>query len=266
MLRTLFSARLAIRLLCWRHLTLLATSGICLLYSCIGQAKSLTLATSFSIPPYILRQSDSGVQLEIVREALAQHGHEIENIIYASNKRVQRLLSLKLVDMIINAPPGIEKAFYSDNIIDYQNVAITLKSAGIKLEHIDDLARFRVVAFQNARQFFGKKFAKMAEENKKYSEVINQVVQVDQLYRGVADVAISDKWIFLYYRKQLSHKMALQQPLTFHPIFPDSARPAAFYQEALRNDFNLGLEKLRSSGRYQELLESYSRRYGLDFK
>ena len=64
---------------------------------------------------------------------------------------------------------------------------------------IDDLIGKKVLGFQNASKFVGKEFSNFTKNNKKYSEVIQQVAQVNHLYKKNFDVIISDKLIFIYY-------------------------------------------------------------------
>lgn len=224
-------------------------------------AKELTLATSLSIPPYIIKETESGIQLEIVREALKLKGHTLKKMSYVSNNRVLRMLQLKQVDGVINIPPNVPNAFYSDMIIEYENVAISLEEKGFQIKSIADLSDKRITGFQNASKFLGAEFGAMAKANRRYSEVVNQFAQVDQLFRKRTDVVIGDKRIFLYFREQYRNTANTvgdaSLPIVTFDVLPFSPRKAAFHDEALRDDFNEGLQALRESGRYQGLIDSF---------
>ena len=224
-------------------------------------AKELALATSLSIPPYILKDSNSGIQLEIVKEALKVKGYEIREMVYASNKRVQKMFEQNKVDGIINLASNLPNVFYSDTIIEYENVAIALKKHNFKINNIDDLKDKNVLAFQNANKFLTADFSAMAKKNRRYKEVINQIAQVHNLYKERTEVIVMGKRIFLYFRNQAKLKQSktigLSNPITIYKIFPPTPRRMGFHTQQLRDEFNNGLKQIKISGKYQNLVDKY---------
>lgn len=220
-------------------------------------AKELTLATGLSIPPYIIQKEKSGIQLDLLREILKVKGHKLERMVYVSNRRLVKELAAKHVDGAINVPPNMKNVHYSKTIIYFKNVAISLKKNDFHLNSIEDLLQKRITAFQNASRFLGPDFARIAKNNKKYQEIVQQLAQVDQLYKGRTDVVISDQYIFQYFRNQHRKRVSVTDPLVFHNILPPSPRKAAFLDLQICADFDEGLTVIRKNGIYQKIIDRY---------
>lgn len=219
----------------------------CLLWFNQGMAKELILATSKSIPPYIIEETESGVQLDRVKAVFEHAGHHIKKVIFTSNKRSELLLQQKKVDAIINAPINQSTIFYSEPVIRYQNVAITLTSSGFTLNHIEDLRHYRVMAFQNASKFLGPIYSDMVKQNPTYYEAINQQAQLERLYLKQVDVIILEHRIFEYFNQLYLEAGHYSSPVSYHYIFPSAPRSVGFHDEHLRDQFNLSLHELFKS-------------------
>ena len=217
---------------------------VCLIWFNSVTAKELTLATSMSIPPYIIEHNDSGIQLERVKKAFELANHSIKKVIYTSNKRAEILLYQKKVDAIINAPNNSQNMFFSDPVIFYQNTAISLSSTHIYLTDIAGLSDVRVMAFQNARKYLGDEYRQAVNQSPAYDEAINQQAQLEHLFLKNTDVIILDRRIFDHFNKLFEASCRFPKPVTFHPIFPKSPRVLGFHNKALRDDFNDGLKRL----------------------
>lgn len=228
-----------------RWLTLCVTLW-CLSWFDIGEAKEVTLATSKSIPPYIVEQTDSGVQLDRVRAAFNLAGHTIKKIVFTSNKRAELLLKQKKVDAIINAPLNQPAMYYSNAVIHYQNAAISLARLNIQVDSVDALSHYRVMAFQNAKKFLGKRYASAVSQSPVYDEAVNQLAQLERLYNEQVDIIILEVRIFEYFNQQYDTAGKHPTPVQYHYIFPSSPRHLGFHDTKLRDEFNLGLQKLLS--------------------
>ncbi|WP_411992044.1 hypothetical protein [Agarivorans sp. DSG3-1] len=208
------------------------------------QAKTITLATSKSIPPYIIKNSQSGIQLDIIKQAFELAGHQVDQVIFTSNIRAEKMLKQQAVDAIVNAPNTVQHSFLSDPVIFYHNVAISLSSQDVDLQQISQLAKYKLLAFQNAKKYLGEQYANAVAHAKSYTEVANQYAQLERLYRGQVDVIIMDKRIFAYLNKQRLKEKKTVEEVRFHTIFEPSPRLLGFHQAALRDQFNLGLKRL----------------------
>jgi len=218
----------------------------------------LSLITSSSIPPYVIMEENRGIVVDIMKQAFSLKGYMLE-FTYAPNRRVEKELISKSVDGAFNFPPGkMSQMFYSDPIVAYQNVVVTLQSRYFKIKNVKDLAGKEIVAFQNAAKFLGKEYAEMVRLNPtKHHEVSNQKSQLLMLYKGRTDAIVLEKRIFLYFLGQLQETLISRDPYVFHPIFPPSPRFAIFIDEKIRDTFNEGLKLLRDNGSYDQIFSRY---------
>jgi len=218
--------------------------------------KELTLAVGLALPPYNIPETDSGIEMDIVREALRDRGYAIKAK-YVPFARVRRELMNREVDgaLTINPDSGIE-AFYSDEHLVCQNVVVTLKNNAFQVHEMGDLKDKSVLAFQDATLYLGKEFAAMADQNPKYKEIAKQEVQINLLYTNRVDAIVLDKNIFYHHRKH-NDMVDTSQEIDIWRIFPPTTFSVAFVDETVRDDFNEGLKQLRESGRYDEIVKKY---------
>lgn len=225
-------------------------------------AKKIRIGVSFSIPPYVIKESNSGLELELLSEAFKVKGHTVE-IWYLPLARTFDELQRGELDGIINVNEGIlDDVYYSDIVINFQNCAISLTKNHLVINSIEDLKNKKVVAFQRASTILGDEFNQMAKVNKNYQEVARQLNQVNMLFRSHLEVAVMDKNIFEYYRKQaqVMNKLSsreLQQDVTYHAIFPKTQYRFAFIDKDIRDDFNEGLMKIHNNGTYSHIMRKY---------
>ncbi|MBE7637928.1 transporter substrate-binding domain-containing protein [Sneathiella sp. P13V-1] len=209
------------------------------------------------LPPYAMPESDSGIEVDIIRAALAKRNHSVD-IRYVPFGRVALDFSRSESDAgsPLNPRSGII-AEYSDSHLVYENVAVSLRENRLKIENIKSLSKYRIAAFMDAKIFLGSEFAAMAVGNTGYREVGNQINQNRLLRRKRVDVTIGDFRIFQYYDKQLAKEQSLKQ-VEFHHIFDPTPYHVAFKDEKLKDDFNMGLQEIRASGEYQIIISNYT--------
>lgn len=218
--------------------------------------KELTLAIGLALPPYNIPEANSGMELDIVREALQMKGYAIKPK-YVPFARVKRELKNHEVDgaLTINPDSGIE-AFYSDEHIVCENVVISLKENNFNIKNVNDLSDKSVLAFQDATIYLGKDFASMAKGNAQYREIAKQQLQVNLLYTNRVNTVVLDKNIFYYHRKY-NNKVDISQPIDIWRIFSPTPFRVAFIDKKVRDAFNEGLKQLRDTGRYDEIMKKY---------
>ena len=218
-------------------------------------AHEITAAVGNSLAPYIIQSSDSGIEIDIIREALAVKNHTLR-LRYPPLKQVPVLYKKNVVDAALTVTKGFGlDACFSDIVIQYQNFAISLTKSNFTINNVTDLANKKVIAFQNATTYLGDEYKK-AVGLAQYTEIAKQTLQVNRLFLERDDVVIADKNIFLYYKSQTKH-IKTDEPLTFHPIFPPSPYRIAFRDAKLCNDFNEGLSILKKSGKIKEIMARY---------
>lgn len=220
-------------------------------------AEELKLAVSLTLPPFVFADTDSGIDLEIVKEALASKGYTVKPV-YVVYGRTAADLNAGKVDgaLTVNKERGLDNVYLSDQYICYQNVAVSLESKGYHITEIKDLADKKIIAFQDATKILGPDFAKAAKSSPSYYEIPDQENQVALLFKNRTDVIVMDINIFKYYQ-QNTKKADTSQAVDIAKLFPASCYSVGFISEKVRDDFNKGLKGLRESGRYDEIFKKY---------
>ena len=228
-----------------------------------GERNTLVIGVSFSIPPYIIKEKDSGIELDILRQAFTMTNRHVQ-IKYLPLTRTFSLLKAGTIDGVINIKPGmLEKVFYSDVVLTFRNCAISLAKKGYPdFKTPAFLTGKHVIAFQRARQILGPAFASATADPTMYEEVADQENQVLRLFlERDADLVVMEKKIFTYYHQKavkdqiIGGKAAV--PVRFHEIFPPTEYRFAFKNQQIRDDFNRGLRTMRANGSFQQILKKY---------
>lgn len=230
---------------------------IFLLFLTSVNAEEINIAASLAIPPYILDGGNSGMEVEIVKEALSNSAHSASISLYPL-KRVYEAVNGGEVDAAMTVIPSDEHSnlFYSDSHIQYQNVAISLKKNAHDISSTSDLERFGIIAFQNATKYLGDEYSAVVKKAKSYSEKADQRVQIAMLFSGKIDVVVMDLNIYKSLLKSES-RVDTSQEVVIHELFPKVDMTVAFSSSQYRDHFNKGLEALHSSGKYQQIMNKY---------
>jgi polar amino acid transport system substrate-binding protein len=223
-----------------------------------ANAEELKVGASILIPPYVITDSDSGIELDIVKEALILGGYEPE-FIYLPLLRVSKYLEQRKIGCGMSMSgdsTDTDSIYYSDSHITYQNAAITLKSQKLKISSLRDMIGKRVCTFQNAAKYLGTDFAEASEKGLKYREVSELNEFIPLLFQGAMDIVVADIFLFEYYRKN-DKRTDTSAPVEFHKIFSPAMLKAGFTDKKIRDDFNDGVRHLRKTGRYDEIIRKY---------
>lgn len=236
---------------------------LALLLVCAGPATAEDVVMAFGekIPPYCFPESDSGIELEVIGEALAYRGHRL----------IPRYFPLARVPLTfrhgevqaamtdLGQDLTSQGAYYGEPAVLYHNVLITLKGRHLKIETPADLQHLSVVAFQGAVKRYPEWLA-ASQADGLYFEQNNQELQVLGLNKGRYDVVLSDRSIYQYFEQLLGRTTLFRaKAVDFHEFVqedPQNYRPL-FRSRKVRDDFNAGLQHLKSSGRYQAIYDSY---------
>ncbi|WP_430460558.1 substrate-binding periplasmic protein [Thalassolituus sp. LLYu03] len=228
---------------------------ILLIMSGPALADTLRLAVGQSLPPYIMADG-TGMELDIVREALALRGYDIEPVFMPFQRVVDSVRQGQTEGALtVNEDSGL-KAFYSAEHIRYQNVAIALAKRRLPVHEVRDLAGYSVLAFQNARHYLGPAFGAMAAANPEYHELAQQQLQIAMLLNERVDVIVLDQNIFTYFRHARAAPVT-DAGIEIFTLFPPTPYKVAFREAVWRDAFNSGLAELRANGRYDAILHSY---------
>ena len=223
-----------------------------------ANAEKLKVGAPILIPPYVITDSDSGMELDIVKEALIFKGYELE-FVYLPLLRVSKYLKQKGIDCGLTMSSNIADAkniYYSDSHITCQNAAITLESRRLKIRSAKDMIGKKVCTFQNAAKYLGPDFVEASKKGLRYREISELNNFIPMLFQGTTDIVISDIFLFKYYRKN-DKRTDTTASVTIHKIFSPKMLNVGFIDEKVRNDFNDGVRHLRKTGRYDEIIKKY---------
>lgn len=225
-------------------------------------AAEVRMAFGDNLPPYILVGSGSGIEVDIVREALAHRGHVLQPQ-FMPMGRIPVMFTARKVDAImmdVGEDMAAAGGAYGEPPVLYDNVMYTLARRHLALKKPQDLDNLWILAFVGAGKRYPHWLGKR-EHTPFYSERNNQAVQPLLLALARYDVVVSDRTIFTYYLRQQQkvdpsfrmpavdiHRLPPPDPRDYRPVFRDAA---------VRDDFNAGLAWLRSSGRYGAIYRRY---------
>lgn len=237
-----------------RHWILLA---LALSGTCQAAPAPIKVAVGLSLPPYILREENRGLEFDIVKAGLAECQRELQPV-YTAYGSIGTLLANRRVEaaMTLNEKSGVT-AFYSQPHIRYHDFAITLKSQALPVKTVDDLRPWRMVAFQNARDELGPGFHKVTEKHPQYTETGQQVLQNRMLMKQAVDVVVADRLIFEHYQQLLARQGEPNLPVTYHDVFEPIEYKVAFNDAGLRDCFNKALQHMKQTGDYQRIQSRY---------
>lgn len=237
------------------------TGALCALWLTVAgvQAEEITMTFGDSTPPYAFSETGKGLEVDIVREALAHRGHDlVPNFVPAA--RVERQFKQGLVDAA-SKDPGMTlegpDAYYADVSVEFYDVLIKLAERDLTIETPADLDGLKVMAFQNAWKFFPDWLAQVREDGR-YSQTSDQSEQVRALASGLVDVVVADRNIFNYHaRKWAQDSGEVLPPMTMSEFKPPLRVRPVFRDATIRDDFNAGLAHLKQTGRYDALVATY---------
>ena len=213
------------------------------------------------IPPYTFPETNSGLELEIISEALAYKGHTLKPQYYPL-ARVPIAFKLKWVDATmtdLGEDLSQVGGHYGNPAVWYNNIFFTLKQRNLSITKPEDLKGLTVISFQGAIKRYPKWLESVHKEGN-YYEQNNQMLQVLALDKKRADVILSDRKIFKYFTLLLKREVGLEpkevQEHEFVKLNLMDYRPI-FRNKQIRDDFNEGLKHIKKTGRYQAIYDKY---------
>jgi polar amino acid transport system substrate-binding protein len=226
-----------------------------------AQAANVRMAFGEAIAPFCFPETNSGIELDIMREALAYRGHVLLPH-YFPFARIPLMFKAGAVDAVMSdLGENLQEVggFYGDPAVFYHNVFISLKERNLVIRKPDDLRGLTVMSFPGA----AKRYPEWLDQVKKdghYFEQNNQALQVLTLNAGRYDLVLSDRDIFRYFRlKAMLNADFHAKPVVeqnFVEINPLDYRPV-FSNKRIRDDFNEGLKHLKATGRFNAIYRKY---------
>jgi len=242
------------------YLSLIILSmGIAFSSSCRGEV--VNMAFGDKIPPFCFPETHSGIEIEVIREALAIKGHILKPQYYPL-ARVPIMFKKKLVDAAMtDLGVNLSKfgGHYGSPAVFYDNVFITLKEKNIVIKKPEDLKGLSVTSFQGAILRYPKWLTQVNKDGLYHSKS-NQLLQVKALFNKRFDVVLSDRNIFKYNSNLVKRENSIKiQPIVEHSftlLNQNDYRPI-FRSIKVRDDFNIGLKKIKENGTFKAIYDKY---------
>jgi polar amino acid transport system substrate-binding protein len=221
-----------------------------------GAKPGLVVAISLDIPPYVMDKAASGLEVDIVRQALGDRSLRLVQLPYEA---LQTAVQQKRADVSVGVQPGDNGVYYSADFINFVNYAISRKADGLRIGSVADLRDHKVLTWENAYLELGSEFEAMfspqSPQRKNYIEVADQEAQVRKFWEGKDFVIVIDRTIFSYFSRKMGHE---KSEASFHAIFPPVTNfKVGFRDIAVRNRFDEGLAAMCGNGEYVRLLHRY---------
>src|SRR5471032_521905 len=119
---------------------------------------SVSMAFGDNLPPYIMAESDAGIEVEVVREALAYRGHLLQAHCLPM-ARVPLTFITGQVDAImmdVGQDMTAHGGYYAAPPVLYDNVFYTLKRHGLSIRKPKDLVGHTIMSFVGAARRYPK--------------------------------------------------------------------------------------------------------------
>lgn len=226
-----------------------------------ARAEEVSMAFGEKIPPFCFPETNSGIEIEVIAEALAAGGHRLKPIYFPFARVPVAFKSGEVDAAMTDLGEDLRSygGYYGDPAVFYNNVLISLRTRALKINRPEDLKGLTVVAFQGADKRYPE-WLNSVRQAGLYRELNDQSLQVLTLFEGRYDVVLSDRSIFRYFVLKLARERGIKpQPIDEHvftELRPEDYRPV-FRSLKVRDDFNAGLAKLKRSGRYKAIHDKY---------
>lgn len=213
-----------------------------------------------SRPPYVDEQRQSGISVELFREAARRLDLVYESS-YAPNRRMVLALRAGEIDAAVEVPRDDPGLHYSAPFVSYSNAVVWRLSLGLNFRDWLDLEGRSVCAWQLAESTLGAGFAAARPRFALYQEFAGQRDQVRMWLLGRCEVLVIDRHLLAWHLNEL----ARSEPRLRAPEW-DEIRFAAvpgqsdlewyvgFRDLALRDRFNGALAAMRADGSYQRIV------------
>lgn len=240
-----------------------STFVLAVFFSCISNAQKITMACGDTLAPWVMAETNNGILIDIVTQALEPLGYQVEILNYPYARRMQTF-KLKQVDVVCDINPTNMRlarlnGHFSGIIYQYENYFYALSKRNFQFKNILDLDTYSVLSWQGAISSLGYEYESMALNNHYYIETHDQKSQVKLLFNERVDIIQLDKQIFEYYRQQVAQEGELDTslPVDRFAFLKANESGFLFQDEALRDKFVKQIALMKKEGRFQKIFEHY---------
>ena len=133
---------------------------------------------SYKLAPWVMAETNDGILIELISEAMEPLGYEIEKVYYPFARRV-KLYQTELVTVVFDINQkhiniSDLKGHFSGIVYAYKNYAFSLKKRSYNFTHISALSQYSLLSWQGARKQLGSTYDLMAASNPFYLETNDQ--------------------------------------------------------------------------------------------
>lgn len=213
-------------------------------------------------PPYLFSAgSNSGLEIEIVKAALATQGAELKPVQFEPqdfNLKQIRNLGLDAVASAIKMDEV--EAYWSAPIFSYSLRLYSLGSKPLKINQLADLKNYKVGVAGGDPQVFSAGFAAL-----KQADNVQNLVHFKQpkqrfmaLLKGEVDVILMEPHVMHWLMMDSLHNNGEQIFVNSYDLLPDSHQNHLIFQEQEHQAlFNKGLAEIKASGQFEQLVQQY---------
>ncbi|WP_250656252.1 transporter substrate-binding domain-containing protein [Alkalimarinus coralli] len=222
-------------------------------------ATEVSIAFSPHKPPYVIEDEGRGLEVDIVREALAVKGYTLK-VDFFERAFLRNAIAYGRTDGAAGLVGADDGLYYSEPYIGFQNSIISRAEDKIKLSSLSDLRGRRFSAWKGAHKVLGEEYNLATEDgaSPSYLEFDNQLIQNKMFWSHRIDLLVIDHFVFNWYRRALSEDFITTGEIANHPLLPEKTYyRIAFKDESIKEAFNHGLARLKRTGRYSELESHY---------
>ncbi len=236
--------------------------GICLAGPGTAHGEEVSMAFGLSLQPYVIPKTNNGIEVDVVREALKFRKHHLmpEYVPLESVPKFFVRGRVAAAQRDGGQDLSVKGGFYAEECVGYQDVMVTLLEKEIRIAKPEDLQGLKVAAFPGAADQYPDWLGSLSREQGRYAEQSKVVLMVKTLHKGHFDVIVGDIRVIDYHTAQVRREGEIPiLPTTVHYFTGPVAYRPVFKDPQIRDDFNAGLIFLRETGKYQEILDAYTR-------
>jgi len=231
--------------------------SLCMQNASQAEDKVIKLATRMHLPPYVYHNAASGIEIDLIKAIFADIGRKIEFVQMPRVRMIETYDRGELEGILTQNANVSNIGCITDWYIEHQNIGFTLASEPFVLTKLSDLKGMSVLSFDGATRYLGKGFSDAVKGNKLYEEATNQESHIELIYKRRFNVVVGDEWILRLAQRNYFTNTGKYQKMVAHKIMPASLYSARFKNPVICEKFNVSLAKIRSSGEYVQIVNSY---------
>lgn len=222
--------------------------------------KELNILFAKEREPFIFNNSYlKGIEYDLIHEVFKDYQTKINysNVLFENEYNLFK--NNDFFDMAVSIKEKDDEFYYSNDFINFRNVFITRLNENIAITNLNDLEGKKIIAFVDAHKFAGESFFELynpSKKNNNYREEKDSLLAVKEFLEKKSDILFIDINIFKWHLKYLSDKSILSYKYDYLK-HSNNTLQIVFKDKNLKNIFNENLDKIKKSGTYQKIINSY---------